>query len=42
MESIYRAPGRLEVYLVSLELLHSRQPLDVERFAREAEILAPR
>ena len=40
MGTVYRATDRVDGSRVALKVLHSRQPLDVERFAREAEILA--
>ena len=40
MGAVFRAQDRLDGSIVALKILHSRQPLDVERFAREAEILA--
>ena len=40
MGAVFRALDRLDGSPVALKILHSRQPLDVERFAREAEILA--
>ncbi len=40
MGTVYRAIDRIDGKPVALKILHSRQPLDVERFAREAEILA--
>ena len=40
MGAVFRAQDRLDGSLVALKILHSRQPLDVERFEREAAILA--
>ena len=40
MGTVYRASDRLDGSTVALKILHSRQPLDEERFAREAAILA--
>jgi tetratricopeptide (TPR) repeat protein len=40
MGTVYRATDRLDGSTVALKVLHSRQPLDEERFAREAAILA--
>jgi len=40
MGTVYRVIDRLDGSTVALKILHSRQPLDVERFAREAAILA--
>jgi serine/threonine protein kinase/tetratricopeptide (TPR) repeat protein len=40
MGAVFRAQDRLDGSTVALKILHSRQPLDVERFAREAGILA--
>ncbi len=40
MGAVFRALDRLDGSPVALKILHSRQPRDVERFAREAEILA--
>ena len=40
MGAVFRAQDRLDGTTVALKILHSRQPLDVERFEREAGILA--
>jgi tetratricopeptide (TPR) repeat protein len=40
MGAVFRAQDRLDGSTVALKILHSRQPLDVERFEREAGILA--
>jgi serine/threonine protein kinase/tetratricopeptide (TPR) repeat protein len=40
MGAVFRAQDRLDGATVALKILHSRQPLDVERFEREAGILA--
>jgi eukaryotic-like serine/threonine-protein kinase len=40
MGTVFRAQDRLDGAIVALKILHSRQPLDVERFEREAGILA--
>ena len=40
MGAVFRAQDRLDGSPVALKILHSRQPLDVERFEREAGILA--
>ncbi|MEP7124884.1 MAG: protein kinase [Byssovorax sp.] len=40
MGTVFRATDRLDGTTVALKVLHSRQPLDEERFAREAVILA--
>ncbi len=40
MGTVYRATDRLDGSTVALKILNSRQPLDEERFAREAAILA--
>ncbi|MEP7125323.1 MAG: protein kinase [Byssovorax sp.] len=40
MGAVFRAQDRLDGAIVALKILHSRQPLDVERFEREAAILA--
>jgi tetratricopeptide (TPR) repeat protein len=40
MGTVYRATDRLDGSIVALKILRSRQPLDEERFAREAAILA--
>jgi tetratricopeptide (TPR) repeat protein len=40
MGTVYRATDRLDGATVAVKILHSRQAQDVERFAREAAILA--